>query len=307
MFSVPPEGPFTLERFMQSKVRLPLDKARDLVSFGAVYVEGKMEQDAERLLKPGQEVRVHISGYGTRRFYETDPDRLLYRDALLLAYDKEAGIPCQKTPYDAYNNVYAGLKRFLNPSPFSAGKGFQETLSTSGYLGMHHRLDKDVSGVMIFALSVHANRFLAEGFRTRAVEKVYRAIVSGSPEEDSWVEKAPIGRKKGKYLCLGAGEGKEAETGFRVIQRGQGLTLVEAYPKTGRTHQIRLHLALGGLPVLGDRQHEGAPYTRCMLHSFRLTLSLPPGRERLLIEAPMPEAFEEALRRVVGERAWIDP
>lgn len=295
-FSVPPEGPVSLACFLQDRLRLSLEKARDLVSFGAVYVQGKMEQDVDRLLQPGQEVRVHIPRYGTRRFYEVNPDRILYRDDWLLAYDKQAGIPCQQTPYDAYNNVYAGLKRLLNSSSSTSGnRDLQRKNLVSGYLGMHHRLDKDVSGVMVFPLSPRANRSFSEGFRTKAVEKVYRAILSGIPDEDSWVENSSIGRRQGKYICVGEGEGKEAETGFQVIRREPRVTLVEAYPKTGRTHQIRLHLALRGLPILGDRQHEGAPYTRCMLHAFRLSLSHPISGKPLLFESPMPEAFEKAL------------
>jgi len=293
LFVVPQGKGVALDRFLQRQAHMPLARCRDLIDFGSVYVDGKVEQKAERPLLPGQEIRLHVPRYGTRRFYETRQDRILYRDTELLAYDKEEGIPCQQTPYDAYNNVYAGLKRFLGLCPSDRMRsGPEKPPIPSPTLGMHHRLDKDVSGVMVFALSKKANRILSDGFRNRKVEKVYCAVVCGEPHEDAWTEAAPIGRKNGRYLCVKDGEGKEAETRFRVIRREEGLTLVEACPKTGRTHQIRLHLALRGLPILGDRIHEGRPNARCMLHAVCLSFPHPTTGERLRLQAPLPPQFD---------------
>ena len=282
--SVAPGDPLALDRFLARKARLPLEKAQDLISFGSVWVDRKVVYSCGRTLSSGQQVAVFVPRQGTRRFYEIDDRRILYRDSWVLAYDKEPGLPCQATPYDGYNNVFMGLKRLLAVSSPAAR-----------YLGLHHRLDKGVSGVMVFSLSPKANRSLARAFREGEAEKVYRAVVSGDPAEDSWVEDTPIGRKNGRYLCVKTGEGKEAVTGFQVIARSQSLALIEARPRTGRTHQIRLHLAHGGLPVLGDREHQGRSYHRCMLHAYRLTLSHPVTGKPLTLEAPLPQAFHEAL------------
>jgi len=294
LYVVPQGDPVALDHFLEDQARMPLAKCRDLIDFGAVYVDGKVEQAPARLLLAAQEVRLHIPRYGTKRFYETRKERILYQDTDLLAYDKETGVPCQQTPYDAYNNVYAGLKRFLGLVPTTGTQGEPaKAPGPSSTLGMHHRLDKDVSGIMVFALSSRANRALSDGFRKRKVEKVYRAVVCREPQEDAWVETAPIGRKNGRYLCVGPGEGKEAETRFRVIERSGGLALVEARPQTGRTHQIRLHLARRGLPILGDRLYKGRPHTRCMLHAQRLSFSHPSAHRMLHLEAPLPPEFHE--------------
>jgi 23S rRNA pseudouridine1911/1915/1917 synthase len=283
-FTVTPGDPTALDQFLACKARLPLKKAQDLITFGAVWVDRRVAQSPELSLNHGQHVALNVPRQGTRRFYEIDSGRIVYRDSWILAYDKEPHIPCQSTPYDGYNDVYAGLRRFLAASP-----------PASDYLGLHHRLDKGVSGVMVFSLSPRANRALARSFREGGAEKVYRAVVSGDPEKDSWVEKTPIGRRNGRHRCVKAGQGKEAVTRFRVINRAKGRAHLEACPETGRTHQIRLHLAHGGLPVLGDLEHQGRSYHRCMLHSFRLSLCHPVTGDPLVLEAPLPEDFNEAL------------
>mgnify|MGYP001815980071 CR=1 FL=1 len=297
-FKVKKETQTTLDRFLASHARVSLEEACELVRFGAVWVDRTRETDGERTLEAGEAVTVHIPRYGVRRYYETDPERILYRDPWLLAYDKEAGIPSQPTPYDGYNNVFEALKRWLGSEPCAGGlpPGVErKDAGGSDTLALHHRLDMAVSGLMIFALSTRANAPLFEAFRDRQVEKKYRAVVCGEPGEDSWVERAAIGRQGGRYLCVEPGRGKEAETGFRVLRRAHGRALVEARPKTGRTHQIRLHLALRGLPILGDRQYGGLPYPRCMLHAQSLNLPHPVKSEPLVIEATLPDAFEGAL------------
>jgi len=283
-FSIGPAEAGSLDLFLAGVLRMPAGKARDLVGFGAVYVNGRVELGAGRLLEAGDEVRVHLPRYGVKRFYETDPQRFLYRDPWLLAYDKEAGIPTQQVPYDAYNNVYAGLKRW-----------FAANAPEDVRPALHHRLDQEVSGVILFSLSEGANRAVFRAFRDRTAEKVYLALVSGNPPLEDWVETVPIGRQGGRYLCTRPGEGKEAETAFRVKSRDAGLALIEARPRTGRTHQIRLHLAFGNLPVLGDRQYGGRPHPRCMLHALSLALPHPITGERLLLESPLPEEFGWAL------------
>lgn len=291
LYQVPPGDPVPLDRFLEGNGSFRLEKIRDLIDFGSVYVDGRVERKPSRLLSTGQQVSLHVPEYGTQRFYEVDPGRILYRDAWLLAYDKEGGVPCQATPYDAHNNLYAALKVYLS-----------ETSGSSAYLGLHHRLDRDTSGVMLFSVSRRVNRALSDGFRLRRVEKRYRAVVCGSPEEEAWIEKTPITRRDGQYTCGSEGDGKEALTEFRVLQRSRGLALVEAMPRTGRTHQIRLHLAHRGLPVLGDVRHQGRPFSRLMLHALGLGLSHPVTEERLILEAPLPAEFERALGLFPTER-----
>ena len=291
-----------LDRFLASRAGFSLEEARDLIRFGAVWVNRDRETDGNRTLETGEDVTLNIPRHGVRRAYEAAPERILYLDAWVLAYDKEAGVPCQPTPYDAYNNVYEALRRLGSGGGCSLGEasptargGSRADGTPAGYLAMHHRLDLGVSGVMVFARSIRANTPLFEAFRDRHVDKAYLAVVCGIPPEDSWEERAPIGRQGGRYLCAEPGKGKEAETAFRVLRRSAGLALVEARPRTGRTHQIRLHLARCGLPILGDRQYGGRPHARCMLHAHRLGLPHPVTGKRLVIEAPLPGTFHRAL------------
>ena len=195
----------------------------------------------------------------------------------MLAYDKEAGIPSQQVPFDAYNNVFAALLRFL---------WAQE--KAGGYGALHHRLDMETSGVLLFALERKVNEPLGRAFRERKVKKEYLAWVEGFPENDSWTEDSDIGKAGGKYRGVGRGEGKQARTFFRVLGRQEGRTLVMAVPVTGRTHQIRIHLALSGHPVAGDRAYGAKPDRRLYLHAFRLTLKHPVSGKVLNLEAPVP-------------------
>lgn len=257
-------------------------KAIDLIDFGSVQVQGRQERNPRRQLHGGEEIRVYWPRFGTRRFYEIDPVRVLFRDDYLLAYDKEAGIPSQQTPSDAYNNLFAALYRHL-----------KKERAPDPYIALHHRLDKETSGVMIFALDRSMNGRLGTAFEQRRVSKGYLAWVEGAPSQDEWVATDDIGRSRGRYCTVPKGHGKPAETAFAVLQRAGDSSLVWASPKTGRTHQIRLHLAACGHPVAGDSLYGKKPANRLYLHAHRLKLLHPATRSKLTLTAPVPEDWPE--------------
>jgi len=258
-------------------LRVPKGEAAGLIDFGSVYVRGRIERNPSMILSGGEEISAAIPAYGIRRFYEIDPARVILRDRFIVVYDKEAGIPSQQTPYDAYNNVFAALLRHL------AGEQ-----TTDSYAAIHNRLDRETSGVLLFALEKRVNEPLGRAFQQRRVKKEYLAWVEGAPKNDSWTSDSEIGKIGGKYTAVSKGEGRKAETLFRVLRREAGRALVMASPLTGRTHQIRIHLAEAGHPAAGDRAYGAKPDKRLYLHAWRLMLKHPVSGEHLCLEAPVP-------------------
>jgi 23S rRNA pseudouridine1911/1915/1917 synthase len=256
---------------------MPSDQARDLIDFGSIQVNERQERNPARLLRRGDIVQVFWPRGGTKRFYEIRPENILHRDRELFAYSKESGVPSQQTPSDAYNNLYAAVYRHL----------IAEGLSNP-YVALHHRLDKETSGVMLFALDRSVNRRLGADFEQRKIKKEYLAWVEGRPQNDAWISREDISRSGGRYVACGRGRGKQAETAFQVIHATADRALVLAQPVTGRTHQIRLHLVAAGHPVIGDRLYGGPPAPRLYLHAHRLTLSHPTTGARLTLMAPLP-------------------
>lgn len=178
--------------------------------------------------------------------------------------------------------------------------------------GIVHRLDKDTSGVLVVARTQDAFLALKEIFKSRAVEKTYLALVSGNPKVEHGIIDAPIGRLVRNRTKRGAGKGitaeKPAATEWKVSERLSGFALIEAKPKTGRMHQIRVHLASIGLPVAGDKVYGlGRPIppglTRQFLHASELSFTYPEGR-RWHFEAALPEDLSKVLAslRVLQDR-----
>lgn len=163
--------------------------------------------------------------------------------------------------------------------------------------GIVHRLDRDTSGVIIAAKSPEAKRWLQKQFSTRKVKKTYIALVKGHLKQDEALIQLPIERnpKKPQMFRVG-GNGKPAETTYRTIATYKNATLVELKPRTGRTHQLRVHMQYLGCPIVGDPVY-GAPEPalgRMFLHAAQLELTLP-SRERKVFDVPLPEQLQHYL------------
>ena len=161
-----------------------------------------------------------------------------------------------------------------------------------------HRIDKDTSGAIIFARNAQAHRFLNQQFEARQASKTYLTLVHGVVTEDTGTIDRPLRQCGSGRVAVDSERGKPSVTDFCVIERHPSHTLVEAYPRTGRRHQIRVHLYHLGHPIAGDPFYgeravqEG--FSRLMLHAQRLTLQLPSGTD-LTVEAPLPELFQTLL------------
>jgi len=173
--------------------------------------------------------------------------------------------------------------------------------------GVIHRLDKDTSGLIAFAKHDRAMDALQQQFARREVEKVYLALVDGAPATRSGRIETHIGRDpahRQRMSVQAPGKGRLAVTLFAVLESFPKHTLMEVRPLTGRTHQIRVHLAFIDSPVVGDRvygrRRPSLAVERQMLHAFRLSLHLPGAAERRTFEAPLPADFQLALEELRG-------
>jgi len=218
---------------------------------------------------------------------------ILYEDRSVLAIDKPRG--WMLVPF-TWQNTSRNLQAALVSS--IAARDFWARSRSLKYLRFVHRLDADTSGILLFGKSPGAVDTFGGLFESRRMEKVYLAVVSGRPEPPEWtcrLKLAPDPRTHGR-MRVDARQGKEAETQFRVLQSKGDMTLVEAHPLTGRTHQIRLHLAAPGHPVVGDPLY-GPPLAkggrRLGLRAVRLSYEDPFTRRRVEIRAPMEQFVRE--------------
>jgi RluA family pseudouridine synthase len=172
-----------------------------------------------------------------------------------------------------------------------------------GTLYVVHRLDKEVSGVLLVAKNAGAHRFLNDAFSQRRVGKTYRALVHGSLEETQGTIDRPIRQFGSGRMGVDAARGKPSVTVYAVLERFGEYTEVHAFPRTGRRHQIRVHCYAIGHPIVGDRQYGTHPVPegvgRLMLHAEAIRLELPSGEE-LAVSSPLPASFTEALRVLRG-------
>jgi 23S rRNA pseudouridine1911/1915/1917 synthase len=169
--------------------------------------------------------------------------------------------------------------------------------------GIVHRLDAGTSGLLVVAKDDETHAALRRLLADRRVHREYLALVRGSVEHDAFAVEAPLGRR-GPRITVQRGTGVEASTDFAVRERLPGATLLVARPRTGRTHQIRVHLSALGHPILGDRSYRGGGddatrlgLTRPFLHAWRLSFEHPRTGKRVDVEESLPEDLAAALER----------
>ena len=214
------------------------------------------------------------------------PLELLFEDDFLAVLSKPAGMVVHPGPGHKGGTLVSGLLHHFG------------SLSQIGGVerpGIVHRLDKETSGCLVVAKTDTAHRSLAAQFAGREVGKVYLALVSGTPRRRSGVVDAPISRhpvNRKKMAVCAPGRGRAAVTEYRVLSSEGGVTLMECRPRTGRTHQIRVHLKHLGCPVLGDPLYgRRGSFSRHMLHAWKLEFRHPRDGRLLAFEAAVPPEF----------------
>lgn len=283
--------------------------ASDLSGFTRSQIHRLIEKNFltvnNRPAKPNYRTRsgdiIHISiPVETQKLIPEDlPVTILYADKFLVVVDK----PPDMVVYPAAGNWSGTL---LNAVAFHCNK----LASVGGPLrpGVVHRLDKDTSGIMVIALDDSAYYHLVEQFRKRTIKRVYKALVYGILKNHRGEITLQIGRSQSdrKKMSTRTGKGKEAVTTWTVIERFQDATLVEAVLKTGRTHQIRVHFATVGHPVLGDKIYGKKTFiengrrkiffARQMLHAELLGFIHPVTGQYMEFTSKIPSDMTEAIR-----------
>jgi len=280
-----------LDRFVAERApRLSRAQVQRLIGQGHITVNGAPAK-ASRSLRKGDVISVTVPPPAPAELQpEAIPLSIVYEDADLLVVDKPAGMTVHPAPGQQEHTLVNALLAHCRDL---SGIGGQQRP------GIVHRLDKDTSGLIIVAKHDRAHRGLADQLASRAIEKTYVALVKGNVSPDAGVIDAPIARDPGhRHRMAVVQGGRPAVTRYRVRRRYLGYTLVEAYPETGRTHQIRVHFASVGHPVAGDATYGGkVPFmARQFLHAAALTFHHPVTGALMELTSPLPQDLEAALR-----------
>ena len=268
-----------------AQLGLSLEEAGRLVGVGAVYVAGRRSRDARSPLGAGQVVMVVLEEGGQSPLAAPSaPARalsVLHEDAALIAVDKPPGMTAQPTEGRVGDSLVDHVGAHLGRPA-----------------GLVHRLDRETSGVTVFGKTAQATSALAEEFREGRARKRYLAAVGPVPLPSPGTIELPLSRdpsRPGRWRATRSAHGVDALTHYRVLYAGGDFALVELWPQTGRTHQLRAHLTALGAPILGDARYGGAARAgalaapRCLLHAQALELHHPDSGLPVRFEAPVPE------------------
>lgn len=307
---VPPEPTvLRVDRWLaKERIGLSRNRLQALIEDGRVCVNGRAVGKSYKLA-PGDRVTLEVPDRRRSRLVaEPMPLTIVFEDDDVLVLDKPAGLVVHPGAGVSTGTLVHAL---LHHAPAIAAVGGE------GRPGIVHRLDRDTTGLMVVAKSEPAFLALVEALRQRDVRRTYRAIVWGDPGPEEGVIDLPLGRdpRNRTRMAVVRGGGRDAVTRWRVLERYGPASLLELGLETGRTHQIRVHLAALRMPVMGDPAYGGRvrkslslrPAERSLadallrglarqaLHAVRLEFEHPVSGERLAFESPIPEDFTRAL------------
>jgi 23S rRNA pseudouridine1911/1915/1917 synthase len=211
---------------------------------------------------------------------------IVHADADFLVVNKPSGVATQPGKKHEHDSLLNGLF-------YDFGNALQN-LGEERNWGQLHRLDKDTSGLLLVALRIKAYEHLSEQFKTRQVKKIYFALVQGIPRPAQGVIQQPIAEVIGaRKKAVIRRDGKQAVTAYRTIETVGGIALVEARPTTGRLHQVRVHLASMGCPIVGESVYApaGNPPMALCLHASEVSFIHPASGHRVSFHAPIPSGF----------------
>jgi len=292
-YSLTADGDARLDKYVCARhPELSRTRVQKLIVGGNITVNGQPAKPGLRL-NIGDRIDITVPPTPPQELKpEAIPLKIIYEDDDLLAVDKPAGLTVHPAPgHPAHTLVNAILAHF--PHLADIGDSLRP--------GVVHRLDKDTSGVMLVAKNSAAQADLAKQFKSHSVTKAYLALVKGRLEPENGIIEADIGRdphNRKKMAVVAAG--REARTEYRVLKYIGGYTLLEVMPETGRTHQIRVHLAAIGFPVVGDKVYgvKSQYLSRQFLHACRLGFKLPSTGDYVEFKSELPPDLEKALEAI---------
>lgn len=298
-FVVPPEETGTrLDVFLARHAELSRARVQKLIEAGEITVNGRPER-ANYRLREGDRLLGHAPPPVEPKAVPQDiPLDVVYEDQDVLVLNKPAGLVVHPAPGHPGGTLVNAL---LHHCPDLAGIG--------GVLrpGIVHRLDRDTTGLLAVAKNDLAHRGLVEQLKRREVHRTYLALVHGQVAEPAGVVQAAIGRdpRNRQRMAVVERNGREAVTRYRVLERWADFTLLEVRLETGRTHQIRVHMAYLGHPVVGDpvygRRQNPWGLRRQLLHAYRLEFAHPRSGKPMRFTAPLPQHFRAVLAGLRGE------
>ncbi len=286
-----------LDAFLaRSELNLSRSAAQKLLDEGCITLNGKAGKKNDRL-NPGDTVEVTLPEPKEIDVEARDiPLDIVYEDEDVVVINKPKGLVVHPAPGHQDDTLVNGLLYTLGDSL----SGINGELRP----GIVHRIDKDTSGLLAVAKNDLAHAVLASQLVDHTMARTYEAIVCGTLKEDSGTVDAPIGRHPTdrKKMCVTQRNSKNAVTHWEVVQRYRGYTHIRCHLETGRTHQIRVHMAYIGHPILGDtvyghKKKELGQDTQC-LHAGALCFRHPRDGRPVMVFAPLPDYFKEVLQKL---------
>jgi 23S rRNA pseudouridine1911/1915/1917 synthase len=265
-----------------------------LIKAGLVLVDGTPARKSGQILGPESVIEVRIPPTAPSELVgENIPLDIVFENEDVIVVNKPAGMVVHP---GAGHNTGTLVHAVLGYKPDIEGIGGEERP------GVVHRLDKDTSGLILLAKNDKAHRWLQDQFRLRKVEKTYIALVDGKPPTPAGRVEASIGRDpshRKKMAIVSESKGRQAVSEYKTLESFPQHTLLEFHPLTGRTHQIRLHCAMLGCPIVGDviygRKKPSLAIDRHFLHAQKLKIILPGEKQARTFEAPLPEELVHVL------------
>ena len=300
LFKIDPElSGERIDKFLSKNLEdVSRSRIQKLITEGKVLVNGDRVSKNHRLVC-GQEISIEdLSSINTSSNITAEEIdlKIIYEDKSILVISKDAGMLTHPAPGNENHTLVNALMYHC--------KNLSK-LSGEERAGIVHRLDKDTSGLLITAKDENVHHRLSEMFAERKVKKTYIALAEGRFKEDTGKIKLPIGRSRidRKKMSVTIDNGREAVTAFEVAEEFRQATLLNVYPRTGRTHQIRVHLNYIGHPIIADQVY-GAKIAkkigleRQFLHASKLEFIHPVTKKLMEFEDPIPQDLSESLEKL---------